>query len=146
LAADVRAAIRRAGLLEVGEGGRRERIVLVGHSMGGKIAMRYAADYPDDLAAVVIEDMDCTSRSYPEDYMNPPPEEMERKRRFDRSFPSWEACRAELVSFGYEPERADGWLKEKPPRVFPQGLEGGSLERNQSLCAVVGEENGAVSG
>ena len=34
---------KKAGLLE-------RRVVLIGHSMGGRIAMRYAADYPQDLA------------------------------------------------------------------------------------------------
>ena len=36
--------------------------VLVGHSMGGRVAMRAAADHPELLRHVVIEDMDCRAR------------------------------------------------------------------------------------
>jgi 2-succinyl-6-hydroxy-2,4-cyclohexadiene-1-carboxylate synthase len=35
---------------------------LIGHSMGGMIAAHYAADYPDRLAALVLE---CTAAAYP---------------------------------------------------------------------------------
>ncbi|CAK0887717.1 unnamed protein product, partial [Prorocentrum cordatum] len=125
LAADVRAALRKAGVTSgtcPPTGGKR--IVLVGHSMGGKIALRYAADYPDDVGALVIEDMDCTSRRYPADYLQPSAAEMERKRSFDRAFADWEACRASLVSFGYGEARVDGWLKETPPRVLAQADAG----------------------
>lgn len=54
LAADVRNAMRRMGLLKNGS-----KVVLVGHSMGGRIAMRYAAEFPEDLVALVVEDIDC---------------------------------------------------------------------------------------
>ena len=33
-------------------------IMLVGHSMGGRVAMQYTDQYSEDLAAVVIEDID----------------------------------------------------------------------------------------
>jgi len=118
LAADLRATLCKAGLLEAGN--RTRHLLLVGHSMGGRIAMRYAADYPEDLAAVVIEDMDCCSRPYPADYMDPGADEVERKRKFNRSFRSRTACEEALVSFGYESKRVEGWEKEKPPRVFPR--------------------------
>lgn len=36
-------------------------IVIVGHSMGARVALRYAADFPDQVAAVVMEDMDVRS-------------------------------------------------------------------------------------
>lgn len=36
---------------------------LVGHSMGGKVAMRYAADFPDKLLSLVI--LDITPKAYP---------------------------------------------------------------------------------
>lgn len=93
----------------------------MGHSMGGKVALRYAADYSEDLAALVIEDMDCRVSKY----ADLAPEELERRRRFDRAFPSWEECRRALLTFGYEAQRVDGWPAETPPRVMPAASEGG---------------------
>lgn len=122
LAADVRAALLKAGVLRAK--GKSPGLVLVGHSMGGRIAMRYAADFPEDVAAVVIEDMDCTCRKYPAEYLEPGGEEMERKRRFDRAFASWEECRAALISFGYDSRRVDGYRTEDAPRAFLRGPEG----------------------
>jgi pimeloyl-ACP methyl ester carboxylesterase len=57
LALDVRNAVLAHGI--------QKPFVLVGHSMGGRVAMRYAADYGDDLAALVIEDMDTSPRTPP---------------------------------------------------------------------------------
>lgn len=112
LAADVRAAVCRAGLLKGGA-----RIVLVGHSMGGLVAMHYAAAYPQDLAALVIEDIDCVPWGDP----LPTAEDLKRRREFNRQFSSWEACRQELVSFGYAEKRVNAWRLESPPRVFDRG-------------------------
>jgi len=122
LAADVRAALLREGGLRQGGPGRC--IVLVGHSMGGKVVMRYAADYPEDLAALVIADMDCTCREYDAGYMNPGPAELELKRGFDRAFATWEECHRSLTSFGYDAKRVDGMRTEAVPRVFPSGSGG----------------------
>lgn len=47
-AADVHALIRHLGL---------ERVVLIGHDRGGRVARRYALDYPDDLAGVAFPDI-----------------------------------------------------------------------------------------
>ena len=57
LAADVVAAARHSGA--------RGPLVVVGHSMGGRIAMRVAADHPSDVAAIVVEDMDVRPREVP---------------------------------------------------------------------------------
>jgi len=120
LATDIRVTLQHARILQGGS----QRMVLVGHSMGGKVVMRYASDFPEDLVALVIEDMDCTLRAYPSDYLSPTHEELDRKRRFDRAFSSWQACREALISFGYAADRVDGWVKEDPPRVFAHGDAG----------------------
>ena len=39
-----------------------ERFVIVGHSMGGRIAMSFASQYPELVKALVIEDMDIRTR------------------------------------------------------------------------------------
>lgn len=41
---------------------KKKKIVLVGHSLGGRIALGYAATFPERLAACVIEDMDIAPR------------------------------------------------------------------------------------
>merc|ERR1712232_183793 len=51
--------------------------------------------------------------------MEPTPEELQKKKAFNRLQPSWEACKAELMTFGYDGPRCDGWSKEDPPRVMP---------------------------
>lgn len=48
MAADVHALVRHLGL---------GRFVLVGHDRGGRVARRYALDYPDDLAGVALLDI-----------------------------------------------------------------------------------------
>ena len=49
LAKDVRATLKALKL--------SGPITLLGHSMGGRVALQYAADYPEDLKLLVIEDM-----------------------------------------------------------------------------------------
>jgi pimeloyl-ACP methyl ester carboxylesterase len=39
-----------------------EKVVLIGHSLGGRVVLSYAATYPDKIAALVIEDMDIEER------------------------------------------------------------------------------------
>jgi pimeloyl-ACP methyl ester carboxylesterase len=48
MAADVRAVVQHLGL---------GHFVLVGHDRGGRVARRYALDYPDDLAGVALLDI-----------------------------------------------------------------------------------------
>ncbi|CAK9052124.1 unnamed protein product [Durusdinium trenchii] len=109
LAADVRSTLQAAGLLDVSG-----CVALVGHSMGGRIAMQYAADYPQDLSLLVIEDMDCVPRSYP----SLEGQKLQNCKNFSREFKSWEQARETLISFGYDPERVDGWYASSPPRVY----------------------------
>ena len=47
-AADIRALVRHLGL---------ERVVMIGHDRGARVARRYALDYPDDLAGVALLDI-----------------------------------------------------------------------------------------
>ncbi|CAE6964010.1 Fndc3a [Symbiodinium natans] len=109
LAADVRSTLKAAGLLE-------SPVALVGHSMGGRIAMQYAADYPEDLSVLVIEDMDCVPRDYPK----LEGEDLKKREAFTRDFPSWELAKKQLVTFGYDADRVDGWWTSATPRVYPR--------------------------
>ncbi len=79
------------------------------------MAMRYAADFPDDLAALVIEDMDIRPRRAPSPHA---PAQQERLRAYSRHCgDTYEECQRALESFGYDPERVDGW--RETGRVFP---------------------------
>ena len=51
LVEDVKSIVRDEKLLH-------QKFVLCGHSMGGRVAICYAATYPDDISALIIEDMD----------------------------------------------------------------------------------------
>ena len=72
--------------------------ILVGHSMGGRVAMAVAAisakEAPDRLAAVVVEDMDCRNR----EKWGPQPQESEEIEEFDREFASEKEAVAALES------------------------------------------------
>ena len=116
LAADVWDAVAAHGV--------QGPVVLVGHSMGGRIAMRVAAMHAaaplpqspsPSLAAVVIEDMDVRPRFGAE-----PPEaklvagQREALKGFERpegrSFASWESARDALLPwYNGEAKRVDSW-------------------------------------
>jgi pimeloyl-ACP methyl ester carboxylesterase len=83
-------------------------VVLVGHSMGGRIAMRYAADYPEHIHTLVIEDIDC--RIHPLQPEQHTPEQLARARTFSRLFPTPAECKASLQSFGYSASRIEAWF------------------------------------
>jgi pimeloyl-ACP methyl ester carboxylesterase len=84
--------------------------VLVGHSLGGRIAMAYANTYPEQIQALVIEDMDIAQRSPksgPFSNFSPLGD-----RPFERKFASAEIAKESLMKAGY-PERAIvRWIEE----------------------------------
>jgi pimeloyl-ACP methyl ester carboxylesterase len=109
LAADVEASVRAHGL-------DSRPIILVGHSMGGRVVMRVAANYPDlleDGGALVIEDMDIRVR---ED-SHPNAAQAQRLNAFDRRFASFADLKNALQLFGYGAERISGWAQHG--RVYP---------------------------
>lgn len=105
LAADIRAAVIAQGV--------PRPFVLCGHSMGGMVVMRYAAKYPADLHALVIEDMDLRPRSFSE----LDPAELARYRSFSRQFATVRECKAALETFGYAKARVEGWVQSG--RIYP---------------------------
>lgn len=60
--------------------------------------MAYAAAFPDDLHAVVIEDMDIKPRDVPAIT----DAELAKRRAFSRGFPSWESAETVLKRYEYE--------------------------------------------
>ena len=110
LARDIMASVSEISLAQ---------IVLVGHSMGGKVAIHVAermkSEMPGVLQALVIEDMDVTLRpkAHPSDE-EMPAEKAQQLREFalekGRSFSSWNAARLALLPW-YENDvrRVESW-------------------------------------
>ena len=105
LAADIEQSIKDHGVTD--------KFVLVGHSMGGRVVMRYAAEYPEQLAALIVEDMDLRVRHY----SVPDSELATRLASFNRHFETWDDLSTSLVSFGYDEQRVGDW--KKYGRVYP---------------------------
>ena len=119
--------------------------------MGGKVAIAFAAAHPDEVKALVVEDMDLrTERAASWASAIASVEgEMDRRRHFsaNRSFPTWEAAKAALGTFragapegaggaggapaAYGDARIDGWKVDG--RVFErESGEGGRGDSDTS--------------
>jgi len=86
------------------------KIVLVGHSMGGRVAMSYAAKYPDHVAALIIEDMDLVPRAVTASPHGP----------FNRRFETDDAAVEALRAVGYGEDRTKYWRGSRI-RPLPTG-------------------------
>ena len=87
------------------------KIILLGHSLGGRIALAYAATHPENVAALVIEDMDIMPR--PID--SAPFQVMTNDRKdeiFDRQADSLETAISNLKAAGYPDSRIERWTNE----------------------------------
>mmetsp|Transcript_16083 Transcript_16083/g.44491 ORF Transcript_16083/g.44491 Transcript_16083/m.44491 type:complete len:373 (+) Transcript_16083:124-1242(+) len=89
--------------------------VLVGHSMGGRVAMSFAARYPESVVALVIEDMDIRRRSIEESHVQS--RDRAKTLAFDRSLASQnirtpEAILAAFADEGYPSSQVQKWLTD----------------------------------
>ena len=85
-----------------------KRVFLVGHSMGSRIAVPYAASHPEGIAGVVIEDMDFMRRKSG-DATNISLERTEELKQFTRQFDSLAECEAALLKFDFQQSYIDRW-------------------------------------
>merc|ERR1712130_1028777 len=90
---------------------QEKNIVLIGHSMGGRMVVPYAGTFPERIAGVVIEDMDMQSRSLPEEHKNISDAHREALRAFDRQFDSLEDCSQALQRFGFSADHVERWAQ-----------------------------------
>ena len=94
LAADIRHTLREEKV--------KLPIVLLGHSMGGRTAMQYCADYPEDLAAVIVEG---TAKLLPNTFITSPASKFAGAHPLSTSCSQSGACRyghcSQNVSTGY---------------------------------------------
>ena len=95
--------------------------VVVGHSMGGRVAMSFAAKYPELVAALIIEDMDIRSR--PMSLSAIQSKDRTATINFDRTFSKIGNNKEEIVKLleneGYPPARVESWftggrIEQKP--------------------------------
>eukprot|EP00457_Paulinella_chromatophora_P006957 gb/GEZN01006977.1/.p1 GENE.gb/GEZN01006977.1/~~gb/GEZN01006977.1/.p1 ORF type:complete len:354 (+),score=42.13 gb/GEZN01006977.1/:26-1087(+) len=84
--------------------------VVVGHSCGARVAMRFTADYPNKVSALVLEDMDIKPRQHDHQtrLINA---NISAAEACPHLYPSFPACRENLKAFGFEEERIDDWYK-----------------------------------
>ena len=90
----------------------QSKFVLVGHSMGGRIAMCYAAKYPQDVSALVIEDMDIQMRSAQPSFFENFDED--KAITFERNHETILSIQHDLEIIGYTDarERCQKWYEE----------------------------------
>jgi pimeloyl-ACP methyl ester carboxylesterase len=102
--------------------------VLVGHSMGGRVAMSFAAKHPELIAALVIEDMDVQIRSLSISSIRS--KDRDATVAFDRRLTGISTPKEIVEAFvteGYESSRVEKWLSEGrvEAEVDREGSEGG---------------------
>eukprot|EP00574_Skeletonema_japonicum_P009950 CAMPEP_0201718110 /NCGR_PEP_ID=MMETSP0593-20130828/3679_1 /ASSEMBLY_ACC=CAM_ASM_000672 /TAXON_ID=267983 /ORGANISM="Skeletonema japonicum, Strain CCMP2506" /LENGTH=307 /DNA_ID=CAMNT_0048208317 /DNA_START=65 /DNA_END=988 /DNA_ORIENTATION=- len=114
LVADVKSVVDSHPLLQM------KRFVLVGHSMGGRIAMCYAAKYPEDVSALVIEDMDIRRRKVESNFI--PNFDETKALSFEKLHPNLDSLRKAFGEIGYPSDMVDKWVREG--RVYEYGSEG----------------------
>ncbi len=87
--------------------------VFVGHSMGGRIAMSFAAKYPETIAALIIEDMDIRTRSLSESRIRS--KNRDATVAFDRELTGISSPQEVVEAYakeGYEASQVKKWLLE----------------------------------
>jgi pimeloyl-ACP methyl ester carboxylesterase len=84
---------------------KEKKFILYGHSMGGRIAMAYAASYPSQIATLIVEDMDIAPRvTQPFQLTYDPP--------FERQFSSAELATKVFEDMGYPSNRVNKLIQE----------------------------------
>jgi len=86
-----------------------EKVILVGHSMGARVASCYAAKYPSRIKALIMEDMDIRSRTME---TNPVPMKYDQIKRFRKKFESIENVMDALLKCGYPVSMVNKWVED----------------------------------
>ena len=82
--------------------------VLIGHSMGSRVATPFAAAYPEKIQGLVIEDLEVLPRSM----VDLSPAEIAHLQAFKPSHPNLESVQNELAAYGYPPEKLALWIEQ----------------------------------
>ncbi|KAL9188244.1 hypothetical protein ACHAXT_006622 [Thalassiosira profunda] len=126
LVEDVKSLVNAHPLLQ----GRK--FVLVGHSMGGRVAMNYCAKYPEDVSALVVEDMDIRRRSVDSNFI--PNFDEARAVAFERKHETMDSCKEELERIGYKSDMYTKWIDEGRIREDESGVWSNVNPAFRALC------------
>lgn len=117
MAADIEDVLKE----EVGD----KKVVMVGHSMGGRVAIQYAADFPHRIAALVLEDIDIELDEAKSNWLevqdfNIHPFDLEARRNCPQVFDNFKNLSAVMGQW-YEQSWIDGWLGSGHVFKMPNG-------------------------
>jgi pimeloyl-ACP methyl ester carboxylesterase len=93
--------------------GEDTKFVLVGHSLGGLIVIRYAADFPENILVLVAEDIDCRRERGYDKALEKARANMDALKAFDRKFSSKAECKESLMKYEYDEKRIDGYFGKR---------------------------------
>ena len=106
-------ALVRSHPLFTSPSGVTKPFVFVGHSMGGRIGMSFAAKYPELIAALVVEDMDIVTRGMSMSYVQS--NDRTATVAFDRELSGVSTSEEVIAAFGkegYPASVVQKWLSE----------------------------------
>lgn len=116
---DLKKVVEEHDLLHGNGDIKRRPFVLVGHSLGGRVVMSYASKYPEDVAALVIEDMDIGVRKIESSPVRTL--DANKVQGFQREFDSKDGAISSLTNVGYKIEMIERWLADGRIREMPNG-------------------------
>ncbi|KAL7473194.1 hypothetical protein ACHAXS_013600 [Conticribra weissflogii] len=119
-------------LVESHEFLKNRPFVLVGHSMGGRIAMQYAAAHPEDVAALVVEDMDIRRRGLESNMIEN--FDYEKAISFEREHDSLESLKNAFEEIGYPLKMLDKWIAEGRVEKKSESYWSGVNPAFRALC------------
>lgn len=99
MVADVNALVKEKKL---------ERVILIAHSMGTRIAIAYASHHPEKVKGLFLEDMELIPR--PEKILSK--EDLTKLKGFKADYSTLEELYQELSSYGYPVEKIQSWVKQ----------------------------------
>lgn len=96
---------------------RSKKCILVGHSMGSRVAVAYAASYPEMIAAVIIEDMEFgISKQRLGDLSDDIKSKMKEFQQFQSDL---QKMTQDFEEFGFGASRVQKWINSG--RIFQKG-------------------------
>lgn len=103
------------------------KLLVIGHSMGGRVVMRFAAEFPDVVSRLIIEDMDCIPRSK---HGRTSKTRLRELRNFNRRFEGgFEEAFEELGKHGYDRRRLEDYKRTGRIRLVNENDPNGPVWR-----------------
>lgn len=119
------------------------KVVVVGHSLGGRVALAYAAQHPDRVAALIIEDMDIQNRPPKTGVFNFENDVV----HFDRAHKTKDTIIDFMLKGGYKIESINRWIEQDRIEQLADGSWWSHVNpmfRNLCYQHVLGTDNGKI--